>query len=107
MTCCSQTQSEPINDTAHGIANHTWQFPPLEVARMLSPKGPKHWLEPAGELLPLDHYDCVVDELAVRSALDDVVMRFENDEILTPRSEHHDLAAFLTRCIGVCHDALN
>ena len=106
---CSQTQSEMVNDTACRIANHTWQFPPFEVARMLSPKGPKHWLEPAGELLPLDHYDCMVDELAVQNALHDVVLRLETDEILTLQSfiEPHDLAGFLTRCIGACHDALD
>ena len=98
-----------MNDAAYGIANHTWQFPPLQVARMLSPKGPKRWLEPAGGLLPLDHYDCIMDELALQNALDDVVMQLENDKILTSQSftELHDLAGFLTRCIGACHDALD
>ena len=105
---CSQIQSEPINDTACGIANHVWQFPSLEVAHMLSPKGPKPWLKAAGQLLPLDHHDCIVDELAFQIALDEVVIRLANDEILTSQSlEHHDLAGFLTRCMEVCHDALD
>ena len=103
MSCCSQTQSESMNDAAHGIANHTWQFPPLEVARMLSPEGPKHCLDPAGKLLLLDHYDCMVDELAFQNALGDVVTRLENDRILA--LEHRDLAGFLNRCIEICHDA--
>ena len=82
--------------------------PPLEVSRMLSPKGPKPWLEAAGQLLPLDHHDYMVDELVLQIALDDVVIRLESDEILTSQSlEHHDLAGFLTRCTEACHNALD
>ena len=104
----SQTQSESKNDTVYEIANHTWQFPSLEVARMLSPKSPKQGLEGAEELLPLDRYDCVVDEPAFQNALEEVVARLGSNEILTSQSfEHHDLVAFSATCIEVCHDALD
>jgi hypothetical protein len=75
---------------------------------MLSPKKPKPGVEAAGKLLLLDQYDFAVDKPAIQDALNDVVARLENDEILTSQSfEPHDLAAFLTRCIEACHDALD
>ena len=104
----SQTQGQSKNDAVYEIANHTWQFPSFEVARMLSPKTPKAGFEAAKELLPLDQYDCVVDEPAFQNALEEVVARLGNDEILTSQSfEHHDLVAFFATCIEACHDALD
>ena len=90
------------------VENHTWQFPPLDVARMLSPETPKPGLEAAGKLLQLDQYDCTVDGPAFQNALDDVVTRLGNGAILTSQSfEHHDLAVFLNKCVEACHDALD
>jgi hypothetical protein len=104
----SQTQGQSKNDAVYEIANHTWQFPSLEVARMLSPKTPKPGFEAAEELLPLDRYDCVADGPAFQNALEEVVARLGNDETLTPQSfEHHDLVAFFATCIEACHDALD
>lgn len=75
---------------------------------MLSPKKPKPHVEAAGELLPQDRYDCTVDTLAFRNALDHVVARLENNCILTSQSfDPHNLAVFLTRCVEVCHNALD
>jgi hypothetical protein len=69
---------------------------------------PKQGLEAAEDLLPLDRYDCMVDDPTFRSAVDDVVTQLGNDATFASRSfEHHDLAAFFTRCIEVCHDALD
>ena len=80
---------------------------PPEVARMLSPKAPEHYPEVAGELLLLDRYDCMVDELVLRDVLDDVT-QFENDDILTSRPfSVHNLTLFLTKCVEACRDALD
>jgi len=104
----SPVQSESRNDAMYEIANHTWQFPSLEIARMLSPKKPKPHIEPTAELLLQDQYDYVVDKLAFQNALEDVVTRLVNDASLTSQSFNlHDLAAFLTGCVEVCHDALD
>jgi len=105
---CSQAQGELKNDILYEIAGHTWQFPPPEVARMLSPKTPKHCPGVPGELLLLDQYDCMVEELALQDALNDVVTRLENDDILTSRPFGvHNLTSLLTRCVEACHDALD
>ena len=104
----SQTRSESKNDAVCEIGNHTWQFPPLYVARMLSAKTPKSLLETAGELLRLDQYDCAVDGPAFQNALDDVARHLKDDAILTSQPfEYHDLVAFLNRCVEACHDALD
>lgn len=96
------------NDTERELANHTWQFSSLEVARMLSPKRPKPGVEAAGEILRLDQYACVVDGLVFQNALDDVVTQLENGIKPTPRLlDDYDLAPFLTRCVEACHDALD
>jgi len=95
-------------DTAYELADHTWQFPSLEVARMLSPKTPKAGVEAAGALLPLDQYDCVADGPVFQDTLNDVVSRLRNDNEPIPHSlGHHVLAAFLTRCAAACHDAID
>ena len=107
-SCCSQTHTESKDDAPYEIAGHAWQFPPPEVARMLSPKMPKPWLEVAAELLPLDQHDCMVDEPAIQDALNDVAAQLENDHILTSRPlDLYNLASFLTRCVEACHDALD
>ena len=104
----SPIQSESKNDTVYEIANHTWQFPSLEIARMLSPKKPKPHIEHTAELLLQHQYDYVVDRPAFQNALEDVVTRLVNDASLTSQSFNlHDLAVFLTRCVEVCHDALD
>ena len=85
---------------------HTWQLPSLEVAHMFSPKKPKPDAEVVGGLLLLDQYDCVADRLLFQETLDDVITQLKNDNGPTLSSlDCHGLAAFLTRCITVCHDA--
>ena len=76
---------------------------------MLSPKTPKHCPGVAGELLLLDQYDCMVDELALQDSLDDVVTQLESDDdILSSRPFGvHNLPSFFIRCVQACHDALN
>ena len=96
----SQTQRKSKNGILYEITNHTWRFPPSEVARMLSLKTSKYCLEVAGELLLLDQYDCMADKLALQDALNDVVTQLENDDILTSRPfDVHNLTSFLTRCV--------
>ena len=93
------------NDTERELANHTWQFSSLEVARMLSLKRPKPGVEAAGELLRLDQYACVVDGLVFQDTLNDVVTQLENG--IKPASrllDDNDLAPFLTGCVEACHD---
>jgi len=105
---CFQTQRELKHDILYEIANHTWRFPPSEVARILLPKTPKHCLEVAGKFLLLDQHDCTVDELALQDALSDVVTQLEDDGILTSRPfSVHNLTSFLARCVEACHDALD
>ena len=53
------TGDEQEHDTEHELADPTWQFPSLEVARMLSPKTPKAGVAAPGGLFSLDQYDCV------------------------------------------------
>jgi len=95
------------------IANQTFNFPSLELARMLSPKELK--LKPgivAPSALPLLHqYGCIVDNQPFRNALNDVVARLGT---FTPRAPgagepayYRDLAKFLTKCVEVCHDVLD
>jgi len=93
------------------IANQTYSFPSLELARMLSPKTPKYDIEAPGNLLQLHQYDCVVDELPFQTALDDAVRQLRT---FTPQAagsgesaSYPSLAEFLTGCVGACHDALN
>jgi len=75
---------------------------------MLPPKAPKHCPEVAGELLLLYQRDCMMDELALQDALNDVVTKLENDDILTSRAFGvHNLTSFLARCVEACHDALD
>jgi len=105
---CSLTQRESKSDTLYESADHTWQFPPPNITRMLSPKTPKPWLEVSGQLLLLDQHDCMVDDLVLQDALNDVVTQLENDDILTSQPfDLHNLPFFLTRCVEVCHDALD
>ena len=50
----------------------------------------------------------MVDELALQHALDNVVARLENDDILTSCPfDLYNLASFLTRCVEACNDALD
>ena len=93
------------------IANQTYSFPSLELARMLSPKTPKRGVKAAGKLLRLHQYDCVVDELPFQAALDDAVGRLST---FTPQAAgsgesatYPSLAEFLTGCVRACHDALD
>jgi hypothetical protein len=107
-SCHPRTQSDSKNDAVYEIANHTWQFPPLEVARMLSPKTPKPRLEAVRELRPLGQYDCIVDKPTFRRAVDDVATQLGSDVTFASQSfEHHDPAAFFTTCVEVCHDVLD
>jgi len=104
-----RTESEPQRDTGYELANHTWQFPAFEVARMLSPKKPKPGVEAIGRLFPLlDQYDCVADGLIFQDALNNAIARLESDNKSALQSlNHHDLVIFFTRCVGACHDALD
>ena len=93
------------------IANQTFSFPSEELARMLSPKKPKHGIETAGKLLSLDQYDCTVDGEPFQAALKDVVARFRT---FTPQpagsgesASYPSLAEFLTDCVEACHKALD
>jgi len=95
------------------IANQTFSFSSLELARMLSPKEPKPkpGIEAPGELLRLYQYDCIVDSQPFQKALNDVVARLGT---FTPPSPgagepayYLDLAKFLTKCVKVCHDVLD
>ena len=104
----SEARSERKNDVIRNLGSHTWQFPPLEVARMLSPKKPKPHVEAAGKILLLDQYDCVVDTSAFQNALDYAATHLQNDAILTSQSfDLDELAAFFSRSVEVCHDALD
>ena len=104
----TQTENKQEYDTEYELADHTWQFPSLEVARMLSPKTPKAGVAAAGGLLSLDQYDCVADGPVFQDALNDVVTRLRYDNRPTPKSsDHHDLVVFLNRCVEACHDALD
>jgi len=93
------------------ISNQTFSFPSIELARALSPKTPKRGIEAAGKLLPLDQYDCTVDEQRFRDALDDVVAQLGT---FTPQpagsgepASYPTLAEFLTECVKACHNALD
>jgi len=104
----TQTKNKQEYDAEYELTDHTWQFPSLEVARMLSPKKPKAGVEAAGALLPLDQYDCVADGPIFQDTLNDVVSRLRNDNKPAPQSlDHHDLVAFLTRCAAACHHGLD
>jgi len=104
----TQTKSKQEYDMEDELASHTWQFSPVEVARMLSPKTPIGGIEVAGGLLSLDQYDCVADGPIFQDTLNNVVTRLRNDNKPIPHSlDHHDLVAFLTECVAACHDALD
>ena len=104
----SRTESGPRDDKEYEIAGCTWQFPSIEVARMLSPKKPKPDVKPVGELLSLDQYDCLVDGPVFRDALNHAVSRLKDDNQGTSRlSNSRDLVAFLSRCVDACHDSLD
>ena len=103
----TQTESEQECDTGYELTDHTWQFPSLEVARMLSPKKPKLGVEVVGGLLLLDQYDCVVDEPPFQKTLDDVMTQFKDDNNPTSQLlDRHNLAALLTRYVAACYYAL-
>ena len=93
------------------IADQTYSFPPLELARMLSPKTPKAGIEASGELLWLHQYDCTVDEPRFQAALDDAVKRLRTFTPQAARSaesaSYPGFAKFLTECVDACHNALN
>ena len=93
------------------IADQTFEFPSLELARILSPKTPKHGIDAAGKLLELHQYDCDVDSQPFQDALHDVVARLEPFTPQTPGSaeeaSYSTLAKFLTGCVKVCHRALD
>lgn len=104
----SWTPTDLENYAAFKIANHTWEFPSLEVARMLSPKKPKPGVEAAGKLLRPHEYDCTVDGPVFQDTLNDVVARLKTDTKPTSQLlDPHYLAVFLAKCVEVCHDALD
>ena len=93
------------------IADRTYSFPPLEFARMLSPKTPKRGIEAAGELLRLQQYDCTVDEPHFQTALDDAVKPLRT---FTPQAagsaesaSYPSFVKFLAECVDACHSALD
>ena len=93
------------------IANQTFSFPSLELARMLSPKSPKSGVETAGKLVPLHQHDCMVDGQPFQEALNEAVARLG---IFTPQAaeadestSHRGLTEFLTECVKACHDSLD
>ena len=105
----SRTESGPRDDRKHEIAGRTWQFPSIQVARMLSPKKPKPDVKAVGELLSLDQYDCLVDGPDFQDALNDAVSRLKDDNQGTPQlfTNGCDLVAFLARCVDACHGSLD
>ena len=93
------------------IANQTFIFPSLELARMFSPKSPKLGVEATGRLVPLHQHDCMVDGQLFQEALNQVVTRLG---IFTPQTaeadepaSHRGLAEFLAECVEACHDSLD
>ena len=93
------------------IGEHTFSFPPYNLAQILSPKTPKRGIDATGKLLALDQYDCIVDEQPFQSALDDVVTRLGPFTPLAPGSTESEsypsLAKFLTKWVKECHNALD
>jgi len=93
------------------IADQTFSFPSLELARMLSPKSPKPGVETAGELRLLHQYNCTVDKKPFQDALDDAVKQLRT---FTPQpakssesASYPGLVKFLTECVEACHNALD
>jgi len=85
-------------------ATHTWWFPSLRVAHILLPKRPEPGVEAAGDLIST----AAVGRLVFQDALNDIVGRLENGTKSASRLlDYNDLAPFPTRCVEVCHDALD
>jgi len=103
------------------IANQTFSVPSLELARMLSPKEPKPkpkskpkpqpGVKTPSEFLPLHEYDCIVDGEPFQNALNVVVARLGTFTPQTPGAGepvyYRGFAEFLTKCVKICHDALD
>ena len=80
------------------LADHMWEFPPQDVARMLSPKLPKPKSD-TSSCPALDNFDCLVDH----PLFEDALRRQPDVEPSLSDSGHP--ADFLNQCVGNCEAA--
>lgn len=102
----SRAQAELLDLVAAEIDDQTYQFPPDEVARMLSPKRLKDGLLPLPQPL-LKDFDCLIDETVVKDAMKQVPeLKVVNDEWDTnsERQNYESIAKFLNTCVQECNN---
>ncbi|RPD53233.1 hypothetical protein L226DRAFT_563965 [Lentinus tigrinus ALCF2SS1-7] len=99
-------QDELLELMAGELGEQTWQFPPDDIARMLSPKIINAVHSP-GELQdpypPLARYTCLIDDDRVGKALDAVSgpkpLQLDAD---TEKPNYKPVANFLNECVSSC-----
>jgi hypothetical protein len=96
------------------IDDQTYQFPPDEVARMLSPKRLKDGLSSPQPLLK--DFDCLIDETVVKDAMKQVPeLKAVSDDnpgwdTNSERRNYESIAKFLNTCVQECdkvYDAIH
>ncbi len=93
------------------LRGHTWQFPPHDIARMLSPKLVKEENRRDVTVRPqLDHYDILITHPVVENVMHEVFARPPPPPPFTAideRANYTRTVDFLNSCIGLCNTAYN
>ncbi|KAI0744468.1 hypothetical protein C8Q76DRAFT_851494 [Earliella scabrosa] len=89
-------------DFMYNLGDNMWEFPPQDIARMLSPKTPKTASDTSSSPdSALNNFDCLVDDPLVEDAL----QRQPDVELSLTDAGHP--ANFLNQCVNNCEAAYN